>query len=315
MTRTKTGRRLVSKKRGSVDEKTRIANKMRDFEVTVDCELANLELKFRDEMDRIQRLIDGLKTRIPKKYLTMTINQIREYHEEAERIEASFYGDRTAVMAANMSLVLEKSARKKSKDDGYLTEESDHPEQRLSAMSSASKRIGPLMSAKFRRRSKSAGGVINTSTVNRSLYQNSTATLVDRSALGKTLGSSVLAKDRNSRAKVKTPMPNRPKAISVDRIYSAITPKVQPNSAMAILRHARLGEPVYAITGSPVITANILESTANVNIPVENGMLSIRPTEMGAVDPAMVSKIDPHVLAELKQLQENLNVIMRTLKL
>lgn len=310
MTRTKTGRRLVSKKRGSVDEKTRIANKMRDFEVTVDCELANLELKFRDEMDRVQRLVDGLKTRIPKKYLTMTINQIREYQEEAEKIEASFYGDRTAVMAANLSVLLEKSARKKSKDD----EESDHPE-RLSAMSSASKRVGPLMSAKFRRRSKSAGGVTNTSTVNRSLYQNQTATLVDRSALGKTLGSSVLAKDRNSRAKAKTPMPNRPKAISVDRIYGAITPKVQPNSAMAILRHARLGEPVYAITGSPVITANILESTANVNIPVENGMLSIRPTEMGTVDPAMVSKIDPHVLAELKQLQENLNVIMRTLKL
>ncbi|EDS31464.1 conserved hypothetical protein [Culex quinquefasciatus] len=310
MTRTKTGRRLVSKKRGSVDEKTRIANKMRDFEVTVDCELANLELKFRDEMDRVQRLVDGLKTRIPKKYLTMTINQIREYQEEAEKIEASFYGDRTAVMAANLSVLLEKSARKKSKDD----EESDHPE-RLSAMSSASKRVGPLMSAKFRRRSKSAGGVTNTSTVNRSLYQNQTATLVDRSALGKTLGTSVLAKDRNSRAKAKTPMPNRPKAISVDRIYGAITPKVQPNSAMAILRHARLGEPVYAITGSPVITANILESTANVNIPVENGMLSIRPTEMGTVDPAMVSKIDPHVLAELKQLQENLNVIMRTLKL
>lgn len=309
MTRTKTGRRLVSKKRGSVDEKTRIANKMRDFEVTVDCEMANLELKFRDEMDRVQRLIDGLKTRIPKKYLTMTINQIREYHEEAEKIEASFYGDRTAIMAANLSVLLEKSARKKSKDD----EESENPE-RLSAMSSASKRIGPLMSAKFRRRSKSAGGT-NTSTVNRSLYQNHTATLVDRSALAKTLGTSVLAKDRNSRAKVKTPMPNRPKAISVDRIYSAITPKVQPNTAMAILRHARLGEPVYAITGSPVITANILESTANVNIPVENGMLSIRPTEMGAVDPALVSKIDPHVLTELKQLQENLNVIMRTLKL
>lgn len=301
---------MVSKKRGSVDEKTRIANKMRDFEVTVDCELANLELKFRDEMDRVQRLIDGLKTRIPKKYLTMTINQIREYHEEAEKIEASFYGDRTAIMAANLSVMLEKSARKKSKDD----EESDHPE-RLSAMSSASKRVGPLMSAKFRRRSKSAGGVTNTSTVNRSLYQNTTATLVDRSALGKTLGTGTLAKDRNSRAKAKTPMPNRPKAISVDRIYGAITPKVQPNSAMAILRHARLGEPVYAITGSPVITANILESTANVNIPVENGMLSIRPTEMGSVDPALVSKIDPHVLNELKQLQENLNVIMRSLKL
>ncbi|XP_021708305.1 borealin isoform X3 [Aedes aegypti] len=304
MTRTKT-RRLVSQKRGSADERTRIENKMRDFEVNVECELANLELKFRDEMDRVQRLVDALKTRIPKKFLCMTIDQIREYNEEAEKIDASFYGDRTAALA-NLSIMLEKSVRKKSKDD-----ESEH--DRLSTISSTSKRMGPLMSAKYRRRSKSTGA-INTSVVSKSLF-HSTSTVVDRSILGKTLGTSLVAKDRTSRAKIRTPMTNARKAISVDRIYGAITPKVQPNAPLALIRHARLGEPVYSITGSPVITSNILEATANVNIPIENGMLSIRPTEMDSVDPTLVRKIDPNVLAELKQLQDNLNVIMRSLKL
>ncbi|XP_062554717.1 borealin-like isoform X1 [Armigeres subalbatus] len=308
MTRTKT-RRLVSQKRGSADERTRIENKMRDFEVNVECELANLELKFRDEMDRVQRLVDGLKTRIPKKFLCMTIDQIREYNEEADKIDASFYGDRTAALA-NLSIMLEKSVRKKSKDDGYLTEESEN--DRLSTMSSTSKRMGPLMSAKFRRRSKSTGAV-NTSTASKTLFHSTS--MVDRSVLGKTLGSSMTVKDRMSRAKIRTPMTNARKAISVDRIYSAITPKVQPNAALALIRHARLGEPVYSITGSPVITSNILEATANVNIPIANGMLSIRPTEMDSVDPTLVRKIDPNVLSELKQLQDNLNVIMRSLKL
>lgn len=91
-------------------------------------------------MDRVQRLVDALKTRIPKKFLCMTIDQIREYvsnhtiycelcklnsifnnyffqNEEAEKIDASFYGDRTAALA-NLSIMLEKSVRKKSKDDG-----------------------------------------------------------------------------------------------------------------------------------------------------------------------------------------------------
>lgn len=304
MTRTKT-RRLVSQKRGSADERTRIENKMRDFEVNVECELANLELKFRDEMDRVQRLVDGLKTRIPKKFLCMTIDQIREYNEEADKIDASFYGDRTAALA-NLSIMLEKSVRKKSKDD----EESEN--DRLSTLSSTSKRMGPLMSAKYRRRSKSTGAV-NTSTVSKTLFHSTS--MVDRSVLGKTLGSSMTVKDRMSRAKIRTPMTNARKAISVDRIYSAITPKVQPNAALALIRHARLGEPVYSITGSPVITSNILEATANVNIPIANGMLSIRPTEMDSVDPTLVRKIDPNVLSELKQLQDNLNVIMRSLKL
>lgn len=54
-------------------------------------------------------------------------------------------------------------------------------------------------------------------------------------------------------------MTNARKAISVDRIYGAITPKVQPNAPLALIRHARLGEPVYSITGSPVITSKYVQ--------------------------------------------------------
>ncbi|XP_055533577.1 borealin-like isoform X2 [Wyeomyia smithii] len=303
MTRTKI-RRVVGKKRGSADERTRIENKIRDFEIHVDIELANLELSFREELDGIKRCVDALKKRIPTKFQTMTIDQIREYNEEAEKIEASFYADKTTHLA-NLSMFLEKSARKKSRDD----EESENHE-RLSTLSS-SRRMGPLMSAKYRRRSKSTSALANGS-VNHSAFQ---CTTTNRSVLGTTLGTNQTAKDRASRSKIKTPMAYRSKAISVDRVYGPITPKVQPNSAMAIIRHARLGESVYSITGSPVITANMLEATANLNIPVQNGMLAIRPTEMDSVDPQIVSRIDPNVLSELKQLQENLNVIMRTLRL
>lgn len=56
-------------------------------------------------------------------------------------------------------------------------------------------------------------------------------------------------------------MPNPRKAISVDRIYGKITPKVQPNAAMALIRHARVGEHVYSLTGSPVVTSKYLPSS------------------------------------------------------
>lgn len=297
MTRTK-ARRLVNKKRSNTEERMRIENKVRDFDVNVECEMANLELKFREEVDKVQRLIDTLKTRVPKKFLQMTINQIRELSNEVDRIDASFLDHTTPF--SNLTILLEKSARKKSKDD----EESE--QDRLSTLST-SKRMGPLMSSKYRRRSKSAGA-INNSNVNKSLFHPA---VVDRSALTTSMANTTTGKERTSRPRTKMSTLNRPKAISVDRIYGPITPKVQPSTPLAIIRHARLGESVFSVTGSPVITANILESTANVNIPIENGMLSIRPTEMTTVDPTLVSKINPNVLSELKQLQENLNKIMR----
>lgn len=90
-----------------------------------------------------------------------------------------------------------------------------------------------------------------------------------------------------------------------------ITPKVQPNTPLALLRHARTGESVFSVTGSPVITAGASEMVANVNIPIGNAILSIRPTEMGELDPQYIRKIDSTTMNDLKQLQANLNRLMK----
>lgn len=54
------------------------------------------------------------------------------------------------------------------------------------------------------------------------------------------------------------------------------------------------------------------ESTANVNIPVRDGILSIRPEYMdpSSIDPSIMHKIDPQTFKHLRTLKANLDVIM-----
>ena len=57
---------------------------------------------------------------------------------------------------------------------------------------------------------------------------------------------------------MRTPLNNRIKAASADRAY-LITPKVNPSVPLAILRHAKAGEAVFSVTGSPVITSKYVD--------------------------------------------------------
>lgn len=47
-----------------------------------------------------------------------------------------------------------------------------------------------------------------------------------------------------------------------------------------------------------------------MNIPVPNGVLSIRPTEMNSIDTSILNKFDDVTIEQLKKLQQNLNMIM-----
>lgn len=59
-----------------------------------------------------------------------------------------------------------------------------------------------------------------------------------------------------SRSKYRTPMTGlRQKAMSVDRMQT-ITPKVNPANPFSMLRHARAGEPVFSVTGSPIVATS-----------------------------------------------------------
>uniref|UniRef100_A0A182QZM4 Borealin C-terminal domain-containing protein n=1 Tax=Anopheles farauti TaxID=69004 RepID=A0A182QZM4_9DIPT len=319
MVRTKVSRTATKRGQNSSDSKLYIEMKLRDFDVITDCHLTNIDLKFQNDMDVLNRAFDVLRSRIPKNLLSLTMGELRALQNTTpEELNKSVPLNQT--VSANMSALLEKSCRKKSKDDGYLTEESEQGDTfRAGSMLATSKsRFGPLMSAKIRRRSKSTSAIA-TPNVNRSLYTGPQSAMANRTQ--QQLPSSALqpltlsATERASRSKLKTAQSMRPKAASADRGYGVITPKVQPYAALAMIRHAKQGESVFSITGSPVVTANMLEASANVNIPVTNGMLAIRPTELEEVDESLLRKIDPSVLLELKQLQANLDKIMSTLHL
>jgi Cell division cycle-associated protein 8 len=116
-----------------------------------------------------------------------------------------------------------------------------------------------------------------------------------------------------SRSKIRTPLSqNRHlKSNSSDRAYNVITPKVQPNTPLMLIRHARMGEQIFSLSGSPVVTSRIAENTANVNIPMEDDILSIRPIEMATVDPSMLERLKPETFEHLKRLKRNLDAIMR----
>uniref|UniRef100_A0A6E8W3K7 Borealin C-terminal domain-containing protein n=1 Tax=Anopheles coluzzii TaxID=1518534 RepID=A0A6E8W3K7_ANOCL len=323
MVRTKVSRAATKRGQNSSDSKLYIEMKLRDFDVISDCHLTNIELKFQNDMDRLNRAFEVMRSRIPKNLLSLTMGELRALQKATEELNTSPQLNQT--VSANMSALLEKSCRKKSKDDGYLTEESEQGDTyRMGSLKPSSKaRFGPLMSARTRRRSKSTSAIA-TPTVNRTLFLPQSAMagrLQQPGSTVKALTAAAVAppppgSERTSRSKLKSSLAtNRPKAISADRGYGVITPKVQPYAALAMIRHAKQGESVFSLTGSPVVTANMLESSANVNIPVSNGMIAIRPTELDVIDESLIRKIDPNVLMELKQLQTNLDKIMSTLNL
>lgn len=57
---------------------------------------------------------------------------------------------------------------------------------------------------------------------------------------------------------------------------NTITPKINPNMALTMLRHPRQGEIGISINGSPLLVSTIHnQDLANVNIPLENGNVSL----------------------------------------
>lgn len=56
----------------------------------------------------------------------------------------------------------------------------------------------------------------------------------------------------------------------------------------------------------------IVEYTANINIPVADGIISIRPELMDSsvLDNSLIKKIDPKEIQHLRTLKSNLDILM-----
>jgi hypothetical protein len=80
---------------------------------------------------------------------------------------------------------------------------------------------------------------------------------VKKTPLAAARGDALLA-NHAARSKYRTPMQQtntvRVRAVSADR-FQHIVPKVNPETPISILRHARAGEVAFSVTGSPIVPA------------------------------------------------------------
>lgn len=273
--------------------------KIREFDSTVDQFMNGFDIKIKQNILEFETEISLMKARMPEKILLMKMGDLLNmdvptFSDVLTTLNIQQNSTDGQSSMQNQSSLL-KSV-KKSNDEGYLTEDSTNSmacssQANLSIMRTA-RAPGPLSSAKARRtrRSQSASGY-------------------PPSAL-KPKPSSAANKERLSRQKHRTPLVSRQKAISADR-----TPPNRnnnfPGSPAALLRWPKPGEMVISMTGTPVVSSHVMpEQCANVNIPIRDGVLSLRPKKLSNLDPEIVHKIDQDTITQIKLLQSNLELIM-----
>lgn len=92
--------------------------------------------------------------------------------------------------------------------------------------------------------------------------------------------------------------------------YAVITPKMQPNTPMTILRRPRDGETALSMQGSPLlISAVVEEKTANLNVPLKNGdIMSMLPKE--GFRKSQMPKLEQSVKEQLALIKKNIDMVL-----
>lgn len=195
---------------------------------------------------------------------------------------------------------------KKPSDDGYITEESTSSAASSSAFSTAmsmtqrGRTPGPLSSAIARQKSRRSQSASNDHSM---LLAPPSSAQVKRTS------------SRTSRNKLRTPIPSRPKVMSADRsVMSIRTEKTFQSPQTAFLRWPKPGELIMSVHGTPLNAPVAPDKMANVNIPIKNGVISLRPKRLEALDQSMVNNfedLEPETLDQIKTLHKNLEMIVK----
>jgi len=298
MPRTKVARNVGNSNKRARDAGADVEEILRDYDIEVENSIQMLQSEQKKALREIETGFEELKKSIPARILKMKLKDIKNIRDFNEvTVEEKM---------TNLNITIKETIQK---DEGYVTEGASNKSRFTSdsdfeAIYQNVSIVGELKSVKSRRRSQSASSV------------TTGVTPGPRAAMmSGTRGRTPLAQQpvpHSSRSKYRTPMSSmRQKAMSADRI-NTITPKVNPCNPVSMMRHARAGEPVFSLTGSPIVASNIVEHTANVNIPVADGIMSIRPQYMDPsnLDPSLVHKIDEHTFNHLRTLKANLDILM-----
>ncbi|CAD7088332.1 unnamed protein product [Hermetia illucens] len=303
MPRTKLSKNAKRNRDAAKDET--LSTRLREFDLEVDQFLSDLEFKRQERLDENKSLANLVRT-LPQRIHDMKMGELMAMEEKTIDEVNVALEKKAAANRSMMNASLLSSSKKKSKGD-----EEDSGSGNMIAtsaytgftrgMTPSARPVGPLSSAKAKsrnRRSRSACGYLNTIGSNSSTISSSTT-------------SSRTTTDRMSRSRMRTPLNNRVKAASADRA-APVTPKVCPNTPLSMLRYPRIGETVISLTGSPIVAQCPSDTTATVNIPIKDGVISLRPTRLDAVHPDFIESIDAETWSQIKELQSNLNKLVKS---
>uniref|UniRef100_A0A1B0GHF1 Borealin C-terminal domain-containing protein n=1 Tax=Lutzomyia longipalpis TaxID=7200 RepID=A0A1B0GHF1_LUTLO len=275
-----------------------LLNYLREYDEYVEAEFAALENKHTENIQRIERETQEILSLISEEILNMKIGDIKA-------MTASNLAEVFQLLQVNVAETLSSTReansvrkRKQSKED-----EEGRTSENTTTVAPTSAIRGPLSAARAKmRRSKSTGMIPSVPRMPPSRLKPPTPLK----------GPLVPQTEHKSRSAYRTPLtaPQRIKSSSADRI-DKIMPKMPIDESLALLRYPRVGETLVSLTGSPVVGfSGSMEPTASVNIPTNDGVLSLRPTASSNFDAQMISQIDPETYQNLQQLQKNLAMIV-----
>ncbi|KAM7341882.1 borealin-like [Cochliomyia hominivorax] len=314
-------RTKVSKSSKRNRETTNREEKIREFENSLEAYNNMLEDKAQSLLTTFEYEMKTLIQRTPTALLQMKILDVfqlnlKHFADWAEPKQTKVFN------SSSQNSTLMRSARAiNPNDEGYLTEDSSTggsigsttgnpaflsttntmPLSLIQQQSARLRTPGPLSSARARRprRSQSASG--NLAPIIASAIKQKAPSQLSVNGGGGT--------EHHSRSKMRTPMATRTKALSADR-----TPKAENGNSLktspVFLRFPKPGELVLSKCGSPLVAPVLPSTTAHINIPLRNGVISMRPRKLADVQSDMLQDIDSVTADELRTLKMNLDKIV-----
>ncbi|XP_070493359.1 borealin-like isoform X3 [Chironomus tepperi] len=264
---------------------------LRDFDVEFENSLQSIRSAHQKNLQDAETEIENFKTELGPYILLKTMGEIKHMKSLSDSAEKTIH---------DLNMTVKDTIQKPDEADvGYKTSESEF--DKSSTQKGNVSIVAPLRTLKSRRRSQSASNV-------------PLSTPGPRSMMNQMKQKTPLPSSHASRSKYRTPAqkPTHQRAASADRV-DTIVPKINPMTPVSILRHPRSGEVAFSVKGSPILTSNIIERTANVNIPVANGILSVRPENMDPshLNASLIRKIDSDTITHLHTLKNNLDMLMK----
>ncbi|TMW53248.1 hypothetical protein DOY81_001664 [Sarcophaga bullata] len=306
-------RTKVSKSTKRNRETTNREEKIREFENSLDGYQNILDDKIQDFLSAYEDEVKMLMQRTPRALLKMKMVDV--FHMDFNHF-ADWKQENLMINESNTSLLRSMKAVKPN-DEGYLTEDSSggsigSTKPSLAGLSSAQLLVpqnssrshtpGPLSSARARRPRRSRSACSNLAPIPGSPIKHKSTHLTVNA--GGAQGT-----ENRARSKMRTPMAARPKALSADRT-SKFDISVSPHSPPTFLRFPKPGELVLSKCGSPLVAQILPENFAHLNIPLRNGVISMRPKKLADVHQHLLEDLEPVTVDQLRTLKTNIDKIV-----